>query len=253
MPELGDIETVGGHEERTLRSPAMMPRPPGPLLLALLVVELWSVDVAAQDDPEDRGGVPTNQIVSTIGGASLALIRPAFDINTGPPSCAPCDPADLPGIDRWVVRTERPGWHVASTVIELGLVGVTWYELRQQPQGRARLAASLEAVGWTIGLNELSNALIDRNRPVLYTEDAAEASADVDSHRSMPSGHTSISFAAATSYVLSMSRKEGLARPWPLVAAAAMRMAAARHFTTDVLAGAALGSATALVVHAIRF
>lgn len=232
------------------------PRPPHPLLVALLVAGLCAPRVSAQDDTANRGRVPTNQIVSTVGGASLALIGPVFDINAGPPSCAPCDPGDLPGIDRWVVRSERPGWNVASTVAEFGLLGATWYELARQPDGLRRVAASVEAVGWTIGLNELSNAIIDRNRPVLYTADAAEAATELDSHRSMPSGHTSISFAAATSYVLSMSHKQGLSRFWPLVAAAgvgAMRMAAARHFTTDVLAGAALGTATAVVVHTIRF
>jgi membrane-associated phospholipid phosphatase len=226
------------------------------LVTLVVVVATGPARAAAQDDDGPRDRVATTQIVSTAVGASLALVGPIFDINTGPPSCAPCDPDDLPGIDRWVVRTEQPGWNVASTVLELGLLGATWYEMSGQADGRGRVAASLEAVAWTIGLNELSNAIIDRERPVLYTEEAAEAMTEVDSHRSMPSGHTSISFAAATSYVLSMSHKRGLSRFWPLAAAAGvgvMRMAAARHFTTDVLAGAALGSGTAIVIHAIRF
>ena len=72
----------------------------------------------------------------------------------------------------------------------------------------------------------------------------------------MYSGHTSTSFVLATSYVLSMSHKKGLGRFWPFIAAAgvgAMRVAAGKHFPTDVLVGAVMGSGTALVVHKIRF
>ena len=70
------------------------------------------------------------------------------------------------------------------------------------------------------------------------------------------SGHTAISFGLATSYVLSMSHKQGLSRYWPIIAAAgvgAMRVAAAKHFPTDVLVGAAVGGGTAFIVHRIRF
>jgi len=154
------------------------------------------------------------------------------------------------------VRPDQTGWNVASSVGELGVLGGTWYELLRQPDGVRRVAASVEAVAWTMGLTQLSKALINRNRPVLYTEDATDAMTDVDSHRSMPSGHTSLSFAAATFYALEMDDKKGFGRFWPLAAATgvgAMRMLAARHFTTDVLAGAALGAGTAIVFHTIRF
>jgi len=226
------------------------------VLLTLLVgAAAWPARAQTQDDG-NRADIPATQVASMVGGASLALIGPIFDINEGPPSCAPCDPDDLPGIDRWVVRPEQSGWNIGSTVAELTLLGTTWYEMSREADGWRRVAASVEAVAWTIGINELSNAIIDRSRPVLYTEDAVEAMARVDSHRSLPSGHTSISFAAAMSYALSMAHKEGFSRFWPLAAATAvgaMRLAAARHFTTDVLAGAALGAGTAIVIHAIRF
>ena len=228
-----------------------------PALVALvLAAGALPASAWAQDEDGAVDRVPPSQILSAVGGASLALIGPVFDINTGPPSCAPCEIDDLPGVDRWVVRPEQATWSHASTVLEIGLLGATWYDMSRQDGGWKRVATSLEAVGWTAGLNQLSKALLDRNRPVLYTEDATEAATKVDSHRSMPSGHTSISFAAATSYVLSMPHKRGFRRYWPLAAAAgvgAMRLMAARHFTTDVLAGAALGAGTAVVVHVIRF
>jgi membrane-associated phospholipid phosphatase len=196
------------------------------------------------------------QTASVLGGISLAVVPRVFDINTAPPSCAPCDSLDVPPIDRWVIATERRGWDIASTVGELGIAAGTWIEMYRRPDGVRHVAASFEAAAWTFGIGQLSKAIIDRNRPILYTEDAVEAALEVDSHRSMPSGHTSISFALATSYWLSMDHKKGLGRWWPIIAAAgvgAMRMAAARHFTTDVLLGAALGTGTAIVIHEIRF
>ena len=72
----------------------------------------------------------------------------------------------------------------------------------------------------------------------------------------MPRHATATSFGLATSYVLSMSHKDGLSRYWPIIAAVgvgAMRVAAAKHFPTDVLVAAAMGSGTAFIIHRIRF
>jgi membrane-associated phospholipid phosphatase len=132
----------------------------------------------------------------------------------------------------------------------------TWYELYKLPNGTKHLATSIETAAWNFGITRLFKAVFNRNRPVLYTEDAIEAQSQVTNHRSMYSGHTSTSFGLATSYVLSMSHKEGLSRYWPIIAAAgvgAMRVAAAKHFPTDVFVAAAMGSGTAFIVDRIRF
>jgi membrane-associated phospholipid phosphatase len=118
------------------------------------------------------------------------------------------------------------------------------------------VATSLESAAWNFGAARLLKAVFNRNRPVLYTEDAIEAQDQVSNHRAMYSGHTATSFGLATSYVLSMSHKQGLSRYWPIIAAAgvgAMRVAAAKHFPTDVFVAAAMGSGTAFIVHRIRF
>ena len=122
--------------------------------------------------------------------------------------------------------------------------------------GNAHGAASFEATAWTFGVNQLAKAIFNRNRPVLYSEDAIEHRESVNSHRSMYSAHASTSFAMGTSYFLSMDHKDGLSRTWPLISAAAiagLRLAAAKHFPTDIVVGAVLGTATAVVIHAIRF
>ena len=223
------------------------------LLIAVSATAIGVAPLASQSAETTPWEVSFGQVASLVGAASVGLIPTIFNINEGLPTCAPCDPATLPRIDRWAVSTEKTGWGAASWVGLVGLAGGTWYELSN---GNAHVAASVEATAWTYGVTELAKALINRNRPVLYSEDAIEARAIVNSHRSMYSGHTSVSFSLGMSYYLSMSDKNGLGRSWPLISAAAigaMRLAAGKHFPTDVLVGAILGTATAIVIHGIRF
>lgn len=111
-----------------------------------------------------------------------------------------------------------------------------------------------------LGVVELTKALVARSRPVLYTERAVTAVRSLDSQRSWPSGHTATAVALATSYLLSV-RQAGAGpstwrRPALLVASAgvgAMRVAAAKHFPSDVVSGAAFGVLSAFAVHRLRF
>jgi len=235
------------------------PKTKGPalaLLMTLSATTIGVVPLSGQTADTTRWRVSVGQFTSAGGGLSLSLVPSIFSINTGLPACAPCDPTTLPGIDRWAVSTERSAWNIASSVAEFGLLAGTWYELYKLPNGTKHLAVSVEASAWNFGVTRLAKAVFNRNRPVLYTEDGIEAQGSLTSHRSMYSGHTSTSFVFATSYVLSMSDKNGLDRFWPLIAAAgvgAMRVAAGKHFPTDVLIGAVMGSGTAIVLHRIRF
>jgi membrane-associated phospholipid phosphatase len=226
------------------------------LLLTLWVTAFGFLPLAGQTADTTAWRFPTGQVVSAAVGMSLSLVPRTFNINEDLPSCAPCDPATLPNVDRWAATTQRSAWDVASSIAGFGLLGTTWYGLYQMPNGRKHLAVSVEAAAWNYGMTRLAKAAFNRNRPILYTEDAIGAQEDVASHRSMYSGHTSSSFVLATSYVLSMSHKKGFDRFWPLIVATgigAMRVAAGKHFPTDVLVGAVVGSGTAFVVHQIRF
>ncbi len=224
-------------------------------MAALLVSLVAGPQAAAAQGVSDLGRVPANQYVSAAAGGVLYLVPKVFDVNEGPPDCAPCDRGDVPFFDRWAIATERDAWDVASTVVTLTLAGATWWDEVRRPKGIHRLAASLEASSWAAGITGLAKVIIGRERPVLYTRDAVEAADVSGNQRSLPSGHTALAFALATSYWLSA---EDRATPHylALVAAAtvgAMRVAAGRHFPSDVVAGAAVGVGTAVVVHEIRF
>ena len=225
-------------------------------LMTLSAAALGTLPLSGQTADTMRWSVSRGQLASAVSGMSLSLVPRIFNINERPPTCAPCDPATLPAFDRWAVSTVKSTWNHASTVVEFGLLAATWHELYRLPNGSKHLAASVEATAWNYGLTRMAKAVFNRKRPVLYTPDGVAAQASRSNQRSMYSGHTSTAFVLATSYVLSMSHKNGLERFWPLIAAAgvgAMRVAAGKHFPTDVLVGAAMGSGTAIVLHRIRF
>ena len=102
-------------------------------------------------------------------------------------------------------------------------------------------------------------ALVHRNRPVLYTSDAVAAAAVKDNRLSMPGGHAAMAFAAATSYFV-LSGREHLAHRQRntvllyagAVAVSALRVVAGKHFPTDEIAGATLGSLIGWVVPTIH-
>jgi len=236
--------------DRKIRGPSVA------LLVALSATATGVLPLTAQSAEPDTWEISFGQVTSIVGALAVGFVPRIFGINDGLPTCAPCDPATLPGIDRWAVSTERTEWDLVSDVGILVLAGATWYDLSNLSNRNGDVAASIEATAWTFGVNQLVKAIINRNRPVLYTEDAIEAQNQVTNHRSMYSGHTALSFALGTSYYLSMSDKTGFDRSWPLITAAvigAMRLAAGKHFPTDVLVGAVLGIATSMVVHEIRF
>jgi membrane-associated phospholipid phosphatase len=182
-----------------------------------------------------------------------------LDINQGLPPCAPCDRATVPWFDRWVIAEPREAWAVGSTLLVVGIgVLAGWDLLDNGTRRTGDVAALTQSAAIAAGVTELVKAIAARNRPVLYTAGASEAAAALDAQRSWPSGHTAVAFALATSYALSVSREGGPAwRRWAAWIAAAgvgsLRIAAARHFPSDVLAGAAVGALSAVGTHVIRF
>jgi hypothetical protein len=98
-----------------------------------------------------------------------------------------------------------------------------------------------EAFALTFGLTEGLKYLVGRERP------------DVSDVLSFPSGHTSMAFCAATL----IARDAGPALGVPAYGVAFLtgfsRVESGRHYVSDVLAGAALGTAVALAVDALHF
>ncbi|MGH7547775.1 MAG: phosphatase PAP2 family protein [Gemmatimonadales bacterium] len=193
----------------------------------------------------------------TVAG-TLTVLPLALDLPHGPPSCAPCDPASLPGIDRAALHTFSRPAGTASHVLLAGVVGGAGVALlrgRPSAEARGNAAVLANSVVWSAAATQWLKVLVGRHRPVLYTANAAAAALRADNQRSFPSGHAAAAFATATSYVV-IARRERLphrARNAILlyggaVSVSTLRVVAGKHFPTDVAGGALLGSGVGWLV-----
>lgn len=108
-----------------------------------------------------------------------------------------------------------------------------------------------ETLATTIIAKEVLKNAITKARPYMYTDTVEEGDPD-GWYDSMPSAHTAVTFAAAsfTTYTFAKYYPESPWK-WPLAAACygvaalegAFRVRSGNHFPSDVLAGAALGTA----------
>jgi membrane-associated phospholipid phosphatase len=170
---------------------------------------------------------------------------------------AALDPADVPGLDRFATRQWSPAAGTASDVLAYGLIASP--ALLYTQTGSAMGAGDL-TVMYTqtmlvqMGTVGLLKHLVGRVRPFVYNDDPripAELKRSKTAVMSFPSGHTANAFAGAvfSGEVFARLNPDDPARHWvrggTLVLAAAtgwFRIKAGRHFTTDVLAGAAIGA-----------
>ncbi|HEX9632595.1 MAG TPA: phosphatase PAP2 family protein [Gemmatimonadales bacterium] len=213
----------------------------------------------AQVPSPNPTAVRAGDVVAVGTGTVLALLPRVLGVGSGTVACAPCDPRTLPGFDRWVVRETNAVWGRASDFLLLGLLLFGGVSTATQDAGGPYVTGMVEAGVWTAAVTEWVKAGVARHRPVMYTEDAPAAAADVNNVRSFPSGHASLAFGVATSYWLARRDLTGSpgAAAWAVAGAAAgvgaFRMLAGKHFLSDVLAGALLGVAGGAAVHAIKF
>ncbi len=209
-------------------------------------------------NPEPVGGVGDIGIVSAAGGLALLSIA----INEAPPlDCAPCDRNDVPGFERWVTGTSRDGISDASTLLLGAFGGLSLLDLylRDDGTGLSHAVASLESASLAYAITLNFKEIVGRRRPFTFSEDAF----DLDGFRaseatkSFPSGHSTIAFAMGVSYLKSMGGQAStlakVVTVASMVGVGVARVASRYHFPSDVLVGAALGSASAWLVHEIKF
>ena len=141
-----------------------------------------------------------------------------------------------PPVERAVITFTHTGEH--------GVLWLTWAAvgLVLDPSGRRAYLHALRAVLITYAVNTALKQLLRRKRPEL---EGLPALIPVISGMSYPSAHASMSFAGASALSAALPAA-------PLYATAAA-MALSRpyvgvHYPSDVLAGAALGSAMARLV-----
>jgi len=232
----------------------------GVVALATLCIPVLVLGQTREESP--RRIIGPGDIASVAGAAILFAVPKLTEINSDPVRCAPCDRSSVPFFDRWVIAPMRPVAGRASDILHVSLWAVTWLELvNDGPVGHAGIVASLESTLWAAGTVQLAKVLTGRKRPVLYTDSGIEVAHVVSNQRSWPSGHSATAAALATSYCLTRRELSSDNSPgwrcWLAMAGAVgvgvLRMAAAKHYPSDVLAGLAAGTAAAFVVHTVKF
>jgi undecaprenyl-diphosphatase len=206
----------------------------------------------ARLDPRTETGLAlTLAIVVVIaGGALLAAL--AFTVRS--------DPTML-RVDRWVATWSETNATSASTtvlravtqlgstvvVVSLAVLVVAWAAATGQPRRSRVVTAAAYLTTVVVGQNLIANfvkVVVDRARPAFHPLAGF-------SGPSFPSGHTTAAFACYCAFAVVLGRGRGQERQTTLLAVAlgiAASVGASRallgvHWTTDVIAGAALGLA----------
>jgi len=217
----------------------------------------------AAADPETRSHVVHHAEIDGVGAVLYAIAELGLKSHLAPSSCHWCEP---PGFDASVrdslVWSNPKTANVTSSVIGFGVVpaaglglvmGSAWH-------GGNKLAAAddgvtiAEAAIFTGLLNEATKFAVGRQRPFVHYA-TGPRTANSDDNLSFYSGHTALAFAVATASGTVASRRGYKLAPvvWGVGLTLAtttgyLRIAADKHYLSDVLVGAVLGSAAGVLV-----
>ena len=229
-------------------------------MLSLLALMPFVAAFAQQPVPPVRPVRFHLQLISdgglTAGSAALSALPSLLGDRLPVASCpGACNPLNLWGIDRGTVgvgRSDAPSNVAlyATVAASALLVAAT---RRGEPDATREVLEDAAVMAQTAAidgaLTQWLKVAVHRARPERYTAQGATFTSIEDS-RSFPSGHASFAFAAAAAAASILQRRGELKshkiETVLLFAAAAttsvLRVSAHRHFPTDVIAGAALGS-----------
>src|SRR5207247_5233553 len=128
----------------------------------------------AVSGPSARGQAPYSvrwgDAVSVVAAGVVAFIPEASKLPKAAPSCAPCDPASLPGLDRSALHTFSGSASTTSTVLLAGVIGfagLTSFDGATAAQRRGHVAVFANSLGWTLAATDWVKVLVRRKRPVL--------------------------------------------------------------------------------------
>jgi undecaprenyl-diphosphatase len=139
----------------------------------------------------------------------------------------------------------------AAEIIFLALLAGLFTLARGFERHRARRGAVAAGISAAVALaiGQVLSALVDRPRPFVADPSAVHLFARHAADAGFPSDHATASFAIAVAILL-RSRGWGYVALAMALVLSAGRVAMGFHYPTDVLAGAALGSAVAIALYA---
>jgi membrane-associated phospholipid phosphatase len=195
-----------------------------------------------------------------------AVILSARFLRTQKAYCAPrCDPAELNSLDRKTAGYYSTGWSSASDLGLYGIIGGVVTLLTVDEGALDALNDLVVVAESTLSATAVSSVMTlaeGRPRPLLYGDKAPlSVRNDADAGLSFLSSHASVSFALATSTFMTMKRLHPRsALPYVVFAVggaaatfvATSRVMAGKHFITDAVGGAIVGTSVGVLVPALH-
>jgi len=199
--------------------------------------------------------------------ASAGVIAAVRGFELGPEECRWCERSDLNRVDRWFrdsladiddTAMDVTGG-VATALIPLGAIGLDALAARRAVRGARAVGVDglimLESASVALALTTAVKAAAGRQRPYTLDLPEYEVGGDADQNASFFSGHTALGFSLAVSAGMTASLRGYRIAPaiWSTGLALATvagfsRLAGDEHFFTDLVAGAAVGSAVGVLV-----
>ena len=244
-------------------------------VLVALIFSLGSPHVARADAPRPyqlKYDLPTD--AGIIGGAVVFMLATELSGIVKPKSCRWCgrrgEISEVNGLDSWA--RNRWKWRdpmqaqfdsgvtafllePAFTTVDMIVVAAADNADRAFP---VDLLVVAEAVSISTVLNQLTKIVFARERPFVHAltpEERTKTMNPTDNNVSFYSGHSALSFslAAAAGTVATLRGYRLMPLVWstlmPLaVSTGYLRIAADKHYLTDVLTGAAIGTAVGVLV-----
>jgi membrane-associated phospholipid phosphatase len=247
--------------------PAVRARPT--LITAAVLGVLGASEARAEPPQAQMRFDPGLDITLTIYAGAAWLVTEADKPSLAPDGCRWCD-GSLNGLDAAARRALRWGnTETASSLSNLAVFGVApvsalglsalaaWHDHRQE-NIPADAVLILEASLMAMDLNQATKYLAGRARPYARFADATVLATGPDPHDanlSFFSGHATAAFALAASSGTVATLRHYRWAPWVWAqglaigfAAGYLRLAADRHYLTDVLTGAAMGTLVGVTV-----
>jgi membrane-associated phospholipid phosphatase len=153
----------------------------------------------------------------------------------------------LPSDNFFRFVSNSDGWLVVGVPVAIGSAGLIKHDKALVRNGCVILAS----VAVNQGITELMKYTFNRNRPFITYPDITKKSAA--GSPSFPSGHTSSSFALATSLSLTYPKWYVIASSYTWAGTVAFsRMDLGVHYPSDILAGALVGTGCAWLTHVVN-